>query len=445
MNGANIRNSYIRTKFVISFPFMKCVIKNLPKSQAELIITVDTEECKPLVEKAARRMSEQSKIEGFRPGHAPYEIVKARFGEHAILEEAAEDIVKKNFFAAVKENKLETIGQPKIEIVKMAASNPFEFKATVAIVPEIKLGAYKNLGVKKQTTGVTDEKVESVLSDLAKMRSKEILTDKPATAKDKVLVDMEMTKDGVAIEGGATKNMTVYLAEKHYIPGFNEELAGVKKGDEKTFSLDFPKEHYQKNLAGAKVDFKVKINDVYEIQPPEINDEFAKSAGQKTLADLRALIRKNLKTEAVSKDDEKFEIEVLTKIVEASKFGDIPEVLINEETHRMVHELEHNVEAQGMKFEDYLKSVKKDEKELMLEFAPEAVKRIKIALVVREVGKIENIKATDKEIMEEITKLMNAYKDNADAQKQISQPDYADYIRTRIENKKAIDIIKQNN
>lgn len=424
---------------------MKCVIKNLPKSQAELIITVDTEECKPLIEKAAQRMSEQSKIEGFRPGKAPYDIVKARFGEHAILEEAAEDIVKKNFFAAVKENKLETIGQPKIEIVKMAASNPFEFKATVAIVPEIKLGAYKNLGVKKQKTEITDEKAEAVLSDLAKMRSKEILTDKAATAKDKVLVDMEMTKDSVAIEGGDTKNMTVYLAEKHYIPGFNEELVGVKKGDEKTFSLNFPESHYQKHLAGAKVDFKVKVKDVYEIQPPEINDEFAKTAGQKSLADLRALIKKNLEAEAAMKDEEKFEIEVLAKIVETCKFSDIPEVLINEETHRMVHELEHNVEAQGMNFEDYLKSVKKGEKELMLEFVPEAIKRIKIALVVREVGKVENIKADDKEVMEEIAKLMNAYKDNADAQRQISQPDYADYIRTRIENRKAVDLIKQSN
>lgn len=424
---------------------MKCIIKNLPKSQAELIITVDTEECKPLIQKAAERMSQQSKIEGFRPGKAPYEIVRARFGEHAILEEAAEDIVKKNFFAAVKDNKLETIGQPKIEIVKMAAANPFEFKATVAIVPEIKIGAYKNLGVKKQTTIISDEKAEAVLADLAKMRSQEILTDKAAGAKDKILVDMEMTKDGVAIEGGATKNMTVYLSEQHYIPGFNEELVGAKKGDEKTFSLDFPKEHYQKHLSGAKVDFKVKVNDVYEIKPPEINDEFAKTVGQKTLSDLRALIKKNLEAEAASKDEEKFEIEILAKIVDASKFGDIPEVLINEEAHRMVHELEHNVEAQGMNFEDYLKSIKKEEKELMLEFTPEAIKRIKIALAVRAVGKAENIKADDKEVIEEITKLMNAYKDNADAQRQISQPDYADYIRTRIENKKAIDLIKQSN
>lgn len=423
---------------------MKCVIKAIPKSEVELTVELPAEEIAPFMQKAAAHLAEHNKIEGFRPGHAPYDIVKARFGEHAILEEAAEEIVRKNYFKAVKENNLETVGQPKIEITKSAPGNPFIFKATAAVMPEVALGKYKNLGVKKQTTEIADEKVESVLSDLAKMRSKEVLTDKAATAKDKVVVDMEMTKDGVAVEGGSTKNMTAYLSEKHYIPGFNEKLAGAKKGDEKIFSLDFPKEHYQKHLAGAKVDFKVKINDVYEIQPPEINDEFAKSAGQKTLADLRALIRKNLESEAAHQDEEKFEIEILAKVVEGGKFGDIPEILINEETHRMVHELEHNVEARGMNFEDYLKNIKKGEKELMLEFAPEAVKRIKIALAIREIGKAENVKAGDKEVIEEIAKLMNAYKDNAEAQKQISQPDYADYVRSRIENKKTLELLKKN-
>ena len=304
-------------------------------------------------------MSEHSKIEGFRPGKAPYDIVKSRFGEQAILEEAADTIVRKNYFQAVKDNNLQTISQPKIEVTKMAVGNPFEFKATVAILPEVTLGEYKNLGLKKTATAVTDEQIEKTLNDLAKMQSKETLTDKSATAKDKILVDMEMLKDGVAIEGGAAKDMAVYLAEQHYIPGFNTELAGLKKGDEKTFSLDFPKEHYQKHLAGAKVDFKVKVKDVYEITPPALDEEFAKNLGQKSLSDLRALIRKNMEAETAMKDNEKWEAVILNKIVGDSKFGDIPEILINEEAHKMVHELEHNVEREGMQFEDYLKSVNK--------------------------------------------------------------------------------------
>ena len=258
---------------------MKCVVKNLPKSQIEITITLSTEEVKPYMQKAAEHMSEHSKIEGFRPGHAPYDIVKSRFGEQAILEEAADVIVRKNYFQAIKDNNLQTISQPKIEVTKIAPGNPFEFKATVATLPEVKLGEYKNLGLKKETSAVADEQIEKALRDLSKMQSKEAPTDKTATAKDKVLVDMEMLKDGVAIDGGMTKDMAVYLAEQHYIPGFNDHLAGLKKGDEKTFSLDFPESHYQKHLAGAKVDFKIKVKDVYEITPPEIDEEFAKKLG----------------------------------------------------------------------------------------------------------------------------------------------------------------------
>jgi len=424
---------------------MKCDIKKLPKSELELTIIVETDELKPFMEKAAQELSEKTKIEGFRPGKASYDVVKARFGEHAILEEAAEDIVRKNFTRAVKENDLQTVGHPKVEIVKMAASNPFEFKATVAIVPEIKLGEYKNLGIKKQETKVDDNKVQSVLQDLTKMQSKEIPSDKPADKNGKVVVDMEMSKDNVPVEGGSAKNMSVYLAEAHYIPGFNEQLVNLKKGDEKTFSLNFPKEHYQKHLAGANIDFKVKVNDVFEIQSPELNDEFAKVLGQKSLEDLKALIQKNLEHEAEHKDQDKWEIDILNKIVEGSKFGDLPEILVNEEAHRMVHELEENVARQGMSFEDYLKSVNKKESDLLLDFAPEAVKRIKISLVIREISKIEKVEADDKELVEETEKMMNAYKNDPDAQKQIRTAEFADYLRTRIINRKTIDVLKKNN
>lgn len=395
--------------------------------------------------RAAEHLSEHSKIEGFRPGRAPYNIVKSRFGEAAILEAAADDIVRKNFFHAIKENNLETIGQPKIEITKSAPGNPFEFRATVAVLPAITLGGYKNLGVKKTETKISDDEVAKVLADLAKMQSKEIITDKPAAAKDKAVVDMEMTKDGVAVDGGSAKNMTVYLAEKHYIPGFNEELAGLKKGDEKTFALEFPKEHYQKHLAGAKVDFKIKVNDVYEITPPEINDDFAKALGQKSLDDLKALLRKNLEHEAEHKDDDKWEIAILNKIIDNSKFGELPEILINEEAHKMVHELEDNVSRQGMNFDDYLKSINKKESDLVLEMAPEAVKRIKVALAIRAIGKLENVAADDKEVAEETEKMINAYKNDAEAQKQIREPGFADYLRTRIINKKTVEFIKKNN
>ena len=424
---------------------MKTDIKHLPKSEVEITIEISADELAPYMQKAAERISEQTKIEGFRPGKAPYNVVRARFGEAAVLEEAAESIVKKTYFQAIKENGLETVNQPKIEILKSAPGNPFIFKATVAILPEVKLGEYKNLGLKKEETKTGEEQIDKALVDLSKMQSKEALTDKPARDADKVIIDMDMTKDGVAVEGGQAKDMAVHLAEAHYIPGFNKELVGLKKGDEKSFSLNFPKEHYQKHLAGAKVDFKVKIKDVYEITPPEINDDFAKTLGQKSLEDLRALLRKNIEAETKIKDEGRWEIGLLGKIVENARFCDIPEILVNEESRKMVHELEHNTEREGMNFEDYLKSIKKTEPELLLDFAPEAVRRIKVALAIRAIAKAENIGVEDKEVAGETEKMMNAYKNNSEMQKQVRQPEFADYLRSKIENRKTLELIKQAN
>lgn len=424
---------------------MKIEVKNLPKSEVELIIELSEEELKPYMERAAIRISQKTKIEGFRPGKASYDIIRARVGEHAILEEGTEEIVRKSYVTAIKEKGLQTIGQPKIEIVKMAVHNPFIFKATAAILPETTLGEYKNLNIKKEETKIEDAKVDEVLGNLTKMQSKEVLVNREANENDKVMIDMEMTKDTVPIEGGQAKDMAVYLKEAHYIPGFNEKLVGLKKDDEREFDLEFPKEHFQKHLAGATVHFKIKVKDVYEIQTPTADEEFAKTLGQKSLADLKTLLRKNLEHEQSHKDEEKWEIEMLQKIVDNSKFSDVPEMLVNNEVNQMLHELKQNIARQGLAFEDYLKSINKTIDDFKMEFAPEAVKRIKISLVVREIAKAEKIDVSDKEIMEEVEKMMNAYKDNAEAQKQIQEPEFQDYIKSRIENKKAIDVLKKEN
>ena len=423
---------------------MKIDIKNLEKSQVEITVELTQEEIKPYMETAAKQISEKTKIEGFRPGKASYDIVRARVGEQAILEEAAEAIVRKNYVKAIKEKDLKTIGQPKIDIEKMAINNPFIFKATAALLPKTTLGEYKNLKIEKQETKIDDKKIEESIKNLTKMQSKEILANRKATEKDKVIIDMDMLKDKVPVEGGQAKDMVVYLFEAHYIPGFNEQLIGLERGDEKTFILDFPKEHYQKHLSGAKVEFKIKVKDVFEIQTPKADDEFAKTLGQKSLEELKVLIKKNLKHEATHKDEEKWEIDTLNKIVDNSKFSDVPEILVNDEANKMLHELKDNVTKQGMTFEDYLKSINKKESELKLELAPEAIKRIKIALVIREIANVENIEVSDKEIIEEVEKMMNAYKDNPDAQKQIQAPEFQDYIKSRIENRKTIELIKKS-
>ena len=424
---------------------MSYTIQKQPKSTVEFNFTITPEEVEPFLHAAAERLSQKSSIPGFRPGKAPYEMIKQRVGEMAILEEALEQIVRKNYTEAIMAEDLETVGSPEINVEKLAPGNTISFKVTVALVPEIeKLGDYKTAKIKKEKIEIPDEKVEKVLGDLAKMQTKEKIVERPATKEDKIIVDMEMEQAGVVVEGGKSPNFQVYLSEKNYIPGMTDQLVGLKAGDEKTFQLDFPEEHFQKNLAGKKVDIKVKVNGVYELEAPKIDDEFAKSVGQADLKALKEMLKHNLEHEAEHEQEHKLENKIFEELIANTRFADIPEILVNEEVNKMLQELERNAAAQGMKMEDYLASVKKDMAQLKLDFAPEAMRRVKAALIVREINKKEKIEVADAEIDQELDKQAEQYKDNEDAKKQIYSPEYREYLTTVMKNKKVLELLHQN-
>ncbi|NQU83267.1 MAG: trigger factor [Parcubacteria group bacterium] len=266
---------------------MQYTTKSLEKSQVELTITVTSDDYQDDVQKAAVRISERAAIKGFRPGKAPYDIVKQEVGELKIMEEAMQTIVESNFTQAVKKEKLQTIGMPQITIEKIAPGNDFIFKAVVALMPEIKLGNIEKIKVEKKEQKVDAKKIDEVISNLQKMQTKEVLKNGIADKKDKATIDMEMFINKVPVEGGQAKDHAVYLGEDHYIPGLNEEVVGLKKDDTKEFTLKFPKEHYQKHLAGKNVDFKIKVNEIYELQHPELDDDFAKALGLDSMDKLR--------------------------------------------------------------------------------------------------------------------------------------------------------------
>lgn len=424
---------------------MSYTIQKQPKSTLELSFTVSAEEAEPFLHAAAERLSQKSSIPGFRPGKAPYEMIKQRVGEMAILEEALEQIVRKNYTEAIMAENLETVGSPEINVEKLAPGNTISFKVIVALVPEIeKLGDYKTAKIEKEKIEISDEKVEKVLADLAKMQTKEKIVERPATKEDKIIVDMDMEQAGVVVEGGKSPNFQVYLSEKNYIPGMTDQLVGLKAGDEKTFQLDFPEDHFQKSLAGKKVDIKVKVSGVYELETPKIDDEFAKSVGQADLNALKEILRHNLEHEAEHEQEHRLENKIFEDLIANTRFADIPDILVNEEINKMLQELERNAAAQGMKMEDYLASVKKDMAQLKLDFAPEAMRRVKAALIVREINKKENIEVSDAELDQELDKQAEQYKDNEDAKKQIYSPEYREYLTTVMKNRKVLELLHEN-
>ncbi len=417
-------------------------LKKLDKSQVELTITVSPADYQKHLEKAAVRISERAAIKGFRSGKAPYETVKKEVGEMNILNEALEHVIQEAFFNAVVGEKLDTVGMPKIDIEKLAPGNDVVFRATVALLPAVKLADIKKISVKKEIKPTTEKDVDETLNAIRGTRAKEVLKTGVAEKTDKLVIDMDMYLDNVPVEGGQAHDYQVYLSEQHYIPGFNEQLVGLKKDETKDFSLDFAPTHYQKHLAGKKVDFKVKVKNVFERQLPEIDDELAKAVGQEGLTKLKELINSNISTEHEQKAEQKAEIEILDKLIDGSVFDAIPDVLIDAEQQKMFYELKHNLEHQGITIEQYLEQIKKKQEEVMDGFKAQAEKRAKAALASRQVAKEQKIVVSDEEIDKEIKMMEDVYKDNKEYIERLKRPEVRDTIAMSLQNRKVVEWLK---
>jgi trigger factor len=422
---------------------MKIETKNLPKSLLEITFELSVEEMQPYLEIASSLLQTEKPLNGFRTGKAPLSLALKTFGEMTVWERAAEEAIEKTYSQAVLENQWETIGSPQIDIIKLAPDNPFIFKATVPIIPEIKLADFRKIKVKKRKTNIEETKINKVLEDLRKMQAKEVVSSHPLKETGKVVVDMEIFLDGVPVEGGQAKNHAIYMDEDYYLPGLKEKLLGIKKNETREFKLSFPKNNFHKHLAGREADFKITAKEIYELEKPPLDDAFAQSLGQKTLFDLRVLLRRNLEEEQRQKDAEIFELEILEKAIENSRFGDLPEILINEEVIKMLHEFKDGIIRQGLDFEDYLQKIGKDIDQLKLDFAPEAVKRVKTALLLRQIAKEQKLQVTKEEIETEINRVLEIYKDDEKTQEKIRSPESQAWLENFLRNRKAINWLKE--
>lgn len=429
---------------------MKIDKKLLPKSQAELVVELTTEELQPYLINTAEQISTAKPIKGFRPGKAPYQTVVATVGEMFIYQNAANAAIDATMFPAIDQEKLEIVAEPKIEVIKLAPGNPFIYKVTVSIAPEITLVNFSTLKIKPvEKASVEPKEIEKVLADLQKLRAKDVETDKSAVKGDKADINFNVFMDSVPIEGGQAQGHVLTIGENYMIPGFEDQLVGMKAGEEKEFKLNFPKEYHEKRLAGKEAEFKVKVNKVMNIVLPEINDEFSKELGFKELDTLKKNIEENLMKEKEQKIMQKKELELIEKLLETCTFGEIPDSLIDEETHKMLHELEDNLSAQGLNITDYLSHIKKTEAELRLDFTNDAIKRVKTALLIRKISIQEKIMATHEEVHQEIDRALASYKLNpayAAQLEQIEQSMHTEhahrYFENLVRNRKTVEKLK---
>ncbi len=422
--------------------------KNLEKSQVELTVNLSWQEFEPYIEKGAKKLSEKIKIEGFRSGKAPLEIVKQKVGEMALLEESAYIAINKTLDKVLDEGvdkNSQAIGQPQIQINKLAPGNNLEYKLTIAVLPEVELGSYKDLKIEEEKIEIDEKQIDKTLNQLAEMRAQEKIVDRELKDTDKAIVDVYLSLNNVPVEGGQSQDVAVVMGKDYFVPGFDNNILGAKKNEEKIFSLPFPDSHHQKNLAGKMVEFKVKVKEIYERNVPKVDDDFAKVLQFKNLEDLRSNLEKNVQAEQEQKANQKTEIKLLEEILKNAKVGELPQVLIDNESNNMLAELKKSIEQQNLKFEDYLSSIKKSQDEMKLDLLPQAIKRVKTALVIRKIAQTEEIKVLDDEVDKQLDVITKQNKGNDEVEKMLKSADYRNYLHNLLINQKVIKQLKEWN
>ncbi len=389
-------------------------IKKLPKSEIEILITVSEEEMQKHTEKAAVQISKDVKVKGFRPGHVPMDVLKQQVGETKIEAYAQELAIQKTFVDVILQEKIQTVSRPKITV---ESQKPFTFKAIVAVMPEIELKDHKSIKVKIEEAKVTDKDLKEFLDKVKKDNQSYEETEEKAKKGDRVEVDFEgFDEDGKSVENTKSSNHPLVLGDGMMVPGFEEELIGLKKADKKEFTIVFPKDYFKKDFQNKKLKFKVEIKKVEQAVEAELNEELIeKLTGKKqNIDEFKKDVKENLQKQKEHENKQKAENEYIEQLIKKLTI-EIPGSLIHEEQHNIIHEVKHNIESRGMKFEDYLKQVNTTEQKLEEKYKDEAEKRVKTRLALQKAIELEEIKVEDKEIDEEIAKIKSFYPESEHA------------------------------
>ncbi len=369
---------------------MKAEIKKQKDTKVEIDFELDWEEFEVYYQKAINKISQGISLDGFRQGKAPKDIVEQKVGDFKILEEAAEIALGEKYLKIVKENNLEVIGPPQVEVIKLAKSNEFQAKIKIDILPEVKLPDYQKivLKVEKKKSKVEDQEIEETIKWIQKSRANMQETDNGAVKGNWVEIEYQSP----LIENNKLLSDAFILGEAKLIPGFEEALFGMKKGEEKDFTAEFPKEYFNKDFAGKKADFKIKIKAVKIMDLPELNDDFAKTLGNfETFEKLKENVMEGLTLEKENQNKEIWKDDVLKAISNEIKM-EMPEILVQSEKERIMHNFDH----------EHREISEKDALEM-------ANNRVKNYLILKEIGKKENVEVSEKDIEEEINRILSSY------------------------------------
>ena len=383
-------------------------VEKKEKSTVELTIQVGAEEFEAALQKAYLKKRGSINVPGFRKGKAPRKIIESMYGAGVFYEDAVNDLYPGAYDQAVKEQGLEDVGYPKMEIVTVGREG-FTFKALVSVPPEVRLGEYKGLTAPREEEKVTDKDVDEELKPYIARATRLVAVKRKAKKGDTAVIDFEGFMDGAPFEGGKGDNYSLELGSGTFIPGFEDKVIGMKAGEEKDLELTFP-EDYHKELAGKDVVFKVKVNEVKEPVAPELDDEFAKDVSEfETLEELKKDLADKLAKSRAEKARKEFEEEILEQLT-GNMEADIPDAMVEVRTDRMIDDYAMRIANQGMRFEEYMKMMGMSMEMLRAAVRPNALKQVQVDLALAAVAREEGMEATGEEIESEVARLAEQYK-----------------------------------
>ena len=424
---------------------MNCKVEKTENAnEVKLEITVEATKFDDAMKKVYFKSAKYFNIPGFRKGKAPMNIVEKYYGKEIFYEDAFNDVAQEALEEAVEENKLEVVSRPDIDVTQIGKGQDLIFTAVFQVKPEAKLGKYKGIEVKKIEYNVTDEDINHELAHMQEHNARLInIEDRPVEKGDITVIDFEGFVDGKAFEGGKAENHELEIGSNTFIPGFEDQIIGMKIDEEKEIKVKFPDEYFSKDLAGKDATFKVKLHEIKKKELPKLDDEFAKDTSEfDTLDELKKSIKDRMEKENEQKEKYETEEEVIKAVCENMEV-DIPSGMIETETENMLKDIETRLSYQGLKLDQYLNMLGKTREEMQKEYEPQAIEAIKSRLMLEAVIKAENIEATDDEIEEKMKEMAKNYGREND-EEFMKNENVINYIKEGIKSEKALDFLVKN-
>ena len=424
---------------------MKCnVEKTENANEVKLEVTIEANKFEEAIKKVYFQSAKYFNIPGFRKGKAPMNIVEKYYGKEIFYEDAFNEVVPAELEEALKENNIEAVSRPDIDVKQIEKGKDLIFTAVFQTKPEAELGKYEGIEIEKIEYNVTDEDINHELGHMQEHNARLIsVEDRPVESGDTAVIDFEGFVDGVAFEGGKAEGHELVIGSNTFIPGFEDQVIGMKIDEEKDINVKFPEEYFSKELAGKDATFKVKLHEIKKKELPELDDEFAKDVSEfDTLDELKKSIKDNMEKENEQRQKYETEDAVIKAVCENVKV-EIPSGMIENETEDMLKNIESRLSYQGLKLDQYLQMMGKTAEEVKKEYEPQAIEAIKSRLMLEAVIKAEKIEATEDEIVAKVKEMATSY-GKADDEEFMKNENVRKYIKSGIESEKALEFLVKN-